>query len=66
MEEAKKCPKCGTEMTKGLFVPSVGVVGMQWTDKLEYSKWKFEKMNKIKTFQYACKKCGFIETYLDK
>jgi len=53
-------------MTKGLFVPPVGAVGMEWTDKLEYSKWKFEKMNKTKTFQYACKSCGFIESYLVK
>ena len=52
MEETKKCPKCNSEMTKGIFAPSVGVVGMEWTDKLEYSKWKFEKVNKIKTFQY--------------
>ena len=66
MEETKKCPKCNSEMTKGIFAPSVGVVGMEWTDKLEYSKWKFEKVNKIKTFQYACKSCGFIESYLVK
>jgi len=63
--ENPKCPKCGEAMKKGLFVPDVGTIGMKWTNKLEFSKWKFEKIKKTKTFQFACIKCGYIESFLD-
>jgi hypothetical protein len=59
------CPKCSNEMIKGVFLPSVGVIGMEWTEKKEWSNWKIEKITKIKTFQYACQSCGYIESYLD-
>lgn len=61
----KQCSKCGGNMVKGLFTPNVGAVGLMWTDKLDYSKWKFEKINKKQTYQYACDKCGYIESYIE-
>ncbi len=53
-------------MKKGQFVPDRGAVGMKWTDKLEFPKWWFfEKIEKSKTFQFACMKCGYIESFLN-
>ena len=50
-------------MTKGHFVPDIGTVGIGWTDKLDFSKWKIESLKKVPTFQYRCPICGIIETY---
>ncbi len=60
-----KCHKCESGMKRGRYVPDVGTVGLYWTNRLKFSKWKFEKIPKARTYQYLCTKCGLVETYVD-
>lgn len=66
MDKTKKCPKCNSDMTIGVYAPVAvgGGRGVRWTDNIESGMLKFGKLNLVKTFQYACKDCGFIESYL--
>lgn len=60
-----KCHKCQIGMIKGQHVPAVGTIGLYWTGKLEFSKWKFDTLPKARTYQYLCTSCGLVETYVD-
>mgnify|MGYP001612833259 CR=1 FL=1 len=55
----KKCPKCKGEMMKGKIKDyAYGLLLQQrWGAKL------FSKNYKVDTF--ACKKCGYLESYLE-
>jgi len=60
-----RCRNCDVPMEKGHFVPNFGSLGLNWTDKLKFSKWKIESLKTWPTFQYRCPECGLIETYAD-
>lgn len=63
MEETKKCPKCGSEMEKGLMLTPGAIVGVRW-QKGEPNKW-FNMLNKLPRVDgYKCVKCGYVENYV--
>jgi predicted nucleic-acid-binding Zn-ribbon protein len=58
MSEVKKCPKCGSEMTRGNYVWSYGFVGIRLV--------KFGHFQSDKLVPFYCPKCGYIELYNEK
>ena len=68
--EAKKCPKCGAEMTKGseqtlddAFRCTRGGTGGPEREKIERER--LEKYN-FNIQPYCCENCGYIEFYKEK
>ena len=57
MSEIKKCPKCGGEM-------EVGYLPGAWNWYYGRSLWSMQRIKRI--FGYACKKCGYVEFYLER
>lgn len=55
MSEAKKCPKCGTEMKRTRLV-SYGPVRLVKIDDLVGDK----------VISFYCEKCGYVELYNEK
>jgi predicted nucleic-acid-binding Zn-ribbon protein len=64
MEKTKKCPKCSSEMEKGLMLTPGAVVGVRW-QRGEPNKW-FNMLNKLpKVDAFRCVKCGYLENYVE-
>jgi uncharacterized OB-fold protein len=61
----KICPKCNSNMLKGLILTPGGVVGARWQEESTISK-LFNNLKKLpKIFAYKCEKCGFVENYVE-
>lgn len=59
MRETKTCPKCGGKMRVGRLFGRAGIhKDIAWGNKMLESQWD-------RVLAYACKKCGYIETYLE-
>lgn len=63
-----KCPKCGDQMEKGLMLSPGAVVGVRWMKEGEISRWFGAGLlaKKPRIMAYSCKKCGFVESYVEK
>ncbi len=57
MEKAKVCTKCNGEMVSGKYTGPV----IDWEIEGEHA---FLKKEGIKITTYACKKCGYMESYV--
>ena len=72
MENLKKCPKCEGEMTLGTMYSGAGISTwkegepsrMKWL-LLSFNKNAFNP-KKMSVKAYGCKKCGFIELYMNE
>jgi len=62
MSEVMKCPKCGGEMKNG-YVRGTGgeIYPVHFTDKVSF----WGGGNRESTRALACKKCGYIELYIE-
>ncbi len=61
MQESKKCPKCGSQMEKGISLGSVmghPVGGTYFVKKGDFTG--------DKIIPFYCKNCGYIELFIEK
>jgi ribosomal protein S27AE len=64
MEETKKCPKCDSQMDKGLMLTAGAIVGVRW-HKGEPGLLGAIVAKHPKIWAYKCVKCGYLENYVE-
>jgi predicted nucleic-acid-binding Zn-ribbon protein len=61
MGHVKKCPKCGSEMTRGNYVWSTPMLGYAGIRLMKFGDSKGDKL-----VPFYCPKCGYVELYNEK
>lgn len=61
----KTCPKCNSEMEKGLILTPGGVVGASWLSEQRVNQLLGAVHNAPQIKAYKCVSCGYVENYVE-